>query len=408
MGPVIPSVPHVMKEADTNLNPNPSVQPDAPVPCADAPVPCEVKALNDSSNSNSCPDVPSAIKQNCHDADVRWHDPLILEFFSGKGRVTACMKQLGLSAFGVDVKPSTSVTTCLPADLSTSSGQALCREWFVSRRLAGIFATPPANSAVATAFLGELVLEAISRGVICVIGGRMDADYWQTPSWANISSHFTFVSCHDCAYEGAHERTTVFAASDRTFDRLARFCPGPSCKSSKCCADVSSDAAAYPTRLAMQVACCFAESFKHKGWTAPPSCFDAFDPRLEVPMSRAVAGTQPPASKMPPIVPEHKRVLVFRHPPGLELPCQPMQRLKTDWSVPASCSLGPRLTPDDVRLSIQRTFAPCCKPNLLLTRTPLSKSDSLKGPAIQPASSSFCVLAETSCMMAGSWGFKDL
>ena len=55
-------------------------------------------------------------------------------------------------------------------------------------------------------------------------------------------------------------------------------------------------------------------------------------------MARAVAGAQPPASKMPPIVSEHKQVWVLRHPPGVDLPCQPMQRLKSSWQVPPECS----------------------------------------------------------------------
>ena len=54
-------------------------------------------------------------------------------------------------------------------------------------------------------------------------------------------------------------------------------------------------------------------------------------------MSRAVTGAHPPASKMPPIVSEHKRVVVLRHPPGVALPCQPMQRLKVPWQVPPDC-----------------------------------------------------------------------
>ncbi|OLQ11838.1 hypothetical protein AK812_SmicGene4320 [Symbiodinium microadriaticum] len=138
-------------------------------------------------------------------------------------------------------------------------------------------------------------------------------------------------------WAGAHLGQTVFAISDRTFAKLARFCPGSSCKASSNRSTPGPSLAYYPIRLAMQIACCFAEASKHKGWLAPPSCFDAFDPRPEVPMSRAVTGAHPPASKMPPIVSEHKRVVVLRHPPGVALPCQPMQRLKVPWQVPPDC-----------------------------------------------------------------------
>ena len=305
---------------------NPNVQQEVPQAC--------LSQDNDSSNTNVQPAAQTAFKQNPSTEDVRWHDPLILEFFSGNGRVTASMKQLGLSAFGVDADPSKSVTTCLPADLSTSRGQALCREWFASPRLAGIFATPACQAEDANTFLSELLTEALSRGIVCVLGNPLDSAYWQSYSWTQVSASFSFVHCHECAYDGEHFKSTVFAVSDRMFDKLSRFCPGHACKADRSCGQLTS----YPIRLAMQVACCFAEVFQQKGWRAPPSCFDAFDSRLEVPMARAVAGTQPPASKMPPIVSEHKQVWVLRHPPGVDLPCQPMQRLKSSWRVPPECS----------------------------------------------------------------------
>ena len=84
LGPGNPNVQLLLKEADQSFTPNPDVQ-------HDVPMPCEVTAPNDSSNSNVHSAEHSAIKQNPLDADVRWHDPLILEFFSGNGRVTACM-----------------------------------------------------------------------------------------------------------------------------------------------------------------------------------------------------------------------------------------------------------------------------------------------------------------------------
>ena len=192
--------------SDLTCPSNPNVQPAVPQAC--------LSQDNDSSDPNVQPAAQTAFKQNPSAEDVRWHDPLILEFFSGNGRVTACMKQLGLSAFGVDKNPSKSVTTCLPADLSTSRGQALCREWFASPRLAGIFATPAYRADAANAFLSQLLLEALSRGVICVLGNPFDAPYWQSSSWAQVSSSFSFVPCHDCAYDGEHLRSTVFAVSD--------------------------------------------------------------------------------------------------------------------------------------------------------------------------------------------------
>ncbi|CAE7262014.1 unnamed protein product [Symbiodinium sp. CCMP2592] len=270
-------------------------------------------------------------------SDVVWNDPLVIELFAGNGRVTACLKQLGLSAAGVDRNPSKSVSFCLPADLTSARGQKLCKEWLASPRLAGIFATPPAFTAAnadAITFLLHVLSTSLTNGVLCAIANPRQSRFWQNPQWRAVASSFRFVACQECTFGGRHDDHTVFAVSDSGFDKLARSCPGPPCKVLNRCPDPGTG---YPAHLAMQVACCFAQVFVKKGWQPPSQCFDAFDPRLQVPMSRALAGAQPPASKIPPLVPEHKRVVVLRHPPGLQLPCQPMQRLTTDWLVPQGC-----------------------------------------------------------------------
>ncbi|CAE7032352.1 unnamed protein product [Symbiodinium sp. CCMP2592] len=270
---------------------------------------------------------------------VTWCDPLVIELFSGSGRVTACLKQLGLSAVGVDADKRRSISTCLQADLATPKGQELCMEWLSSPRLAGLFVTPPAHLTDATGqFLAAALLHVLGRGAVCVLAQAGDGTFWKSDCWTKVSSNFTFVSCHECAYEGNHLSTTIFAVTDRSFSKLARFCPGS--PGSPCRQERMSECplhGAYPVRLAMQLACCFAQHFVQKGWRSPPQSFDAFDPRLEVPMSRALAGAQPRASKIPPLVSEHQRVIVLQHPPGLVLPCQPMQRLSKPWPVPPQC-----------------------------------------------------------------------
>ncbi|CAE7258535.1 unnamed protein product [Symbiodinium sp. CCMP2592] len=240
-------------------------------------------------------------------SDVVWNDPLVIELFAGNGRVTACLKQLGLS------------------------------EWLASPRLAGIFATPPAFTAAnadAITFLLHVLSTALTNGVLCAIANPRQSRFWQNPQWRAVASSFRFLASQECTFGGRHDDHTVFAVSDSGFDKLARSCPGPPCQALNRCPDPGTG---YPAHLAMQVACCFAEVFVKRGWQPPSQCFDAFDPRLQVPMSRALAGAQPPASKIPPLVPEHKQVVVLRHPPGLQLPCQPMQRLTTDWLVPQGC-----------------------------------------------------------------------
>ena len=217
------------------------------------------------------------------DGDPRWHDPLVIELFAGGGRVTACLKQLRVSAVGVDADPSSATTACLKADLASAAGRDLCNEWLASPRLAGIFATPPQGlAAPALEFLSGLVPQLVRRGVLCVLCNPRDSLYWQHATWSSIAHHFSFVACQHCAFGGDHSSHTAFAVSSPGFSRLARFCSGPPCKSI-----TEPTQGAYPVRLAMQVACCFAEHFLAQGWVTPPQTFDAFDPRLEVPMSRA-------------------------------------------------------------------------------------------------------------------------
>eukprot|EP00435_Cladocopium_sp_Y103_P073783 s444_g45.t1 len=63
---------------------------------------------------------------------------------------------------------------------------------------------------------------------------------------------------------------------------------------------------------------------------------------------RAVATAQPKASKIPPIVREHKKVLILRGPPKSfnSCPVEPMQRLKAVWEVPKEIQSPVRTLPE--------------------------------------------------------------
>ncbi|CAE7253222.1 unnamed protein product [Symbiodinium sp. CCMP2592] len=173
-------------------------------------------------------------------SDVVWNDPLVIELFAGNGRVTACLKQLGLSAAGVDRNPSKSVSFCLPADLTSARGQKLWKEWLASPRLAGIFATPPAFTAAnadAITFLLHVLSTALTNGVLCAVANPRQSRFWQNPEWRTVASSFRFVACQECTFGGRHDDHTVFAVSDSGFDKLARSCPGPPCKVLNRCPD---------------------------------------------------------------------------------------------------------------------------------------------------------------------------
>ncbi|CAE7368778.1 unnamed protein product, partial [Symbiodinium sp. CCMP2456] len=74
--------------------------------------------------------------------------PVIFELFAGTGRVTACLRRLGLhSAHGIDhvVVPEAS-STPLIADLTTLEGQQLAMFWISNPLLSAVFAAPPCGT----------------------------------------------------------------------------------------------------------------------------------------------------------------------------------------------------------------------------------------------------------------------
>ena len=61
------------------------------------------------------------------------------------------------------------------------------------------------------------------------------------------------------------------------------------------------------------------------------------EPNLKV--MRAVATAQPKAAQIPPVLREHKHVIILRGSSELpaQAPVQAMQRLKQPWAVPPNC-----------------------------------------------------------------------
>ena len=74
---------------------------------------------------------------------------LVIEVFAGTGRVTACVKQLGMtSAFGTDhVRHEQAMSQIVLADLTTKAGVELLMQWFSNHRVVGLFLASPCGSA---------------------------------------------------------------------------------------------------------------------------------------------------------------------------------------------------------------------------------------------------------------------
>lgn len=111
---------------------------------------------------------------------------------------------------------------------------------------------------------------------------------------------------------------------------------------------------AYPWGLAHEIARCFALTLVKRGWSPPPTSLDNDVDLPPLKKMRAVAGVQPKASKLPPLVPEHKEVLLVAGPMSSlsKLPLFPMQRLKEPLVLPADCTSSVRTMPAESQLLI--------------------------------------------------------
>ena len=74
--------------------------------------------------------------------------PVVFEIFSGTGRVTACLRKLGVSAAHAVDHCVHDEAAALPllADLTTPEGRELCRFWLSSPLLIAVFAAPPCGT----------------------------------------------------------------------------------------------------------------------------------------------------------------------------------------------------------------------------------------------------------------------
>ena len=74
--------------------------------------------------------------------------PVVFELFSGSGRVTACLRKLGLhAAHGIDhVVVPEAASSPLIADLTTEEGQQLALFWITNPLLSAVFAAPPCGT----------------------------------------------------------------------------------------------------------------------------------------------------------------------------------------------------------------------------------------------------------------------
>ena len=146
-----------------------------------------------------------------------------------------------------------------------------------------------------------------------------------------------------CAYGSERPKWAVVAHNRKQFTKLNRCCPGESkdhCHKPWGHTDnhsfATSEETAYPLRLAGAIASAFGEALVDQGWTPPVASLDQQWDKMTLLHARVASGNQPKASKIPPLIPEHKKVIVIKGPikEMSNPPVQPMQRLKANWPIP--------------------------------------------------------------------------
>ena len=313
--------------------------------------------------------------------------PVIIEVFCGTARVTACLKELGLSeAFGVDHETGKAVATVKQLDLTLQRDQEIFLQWLRSPLLVGLFIAPSCGTCslarniklrdkngrplrgpvplrsesfpeglpglkgtnllrVSLAnrlydFVGQVVEEAIKLGLLVVVENPRSSLFWRTRFWKRVAKHFSYVAHQACAYGGSRPKWTVLASNHKCFHSISLGCPGESAwhshkpwglvRTEEGFHFSASEETAYPRGLARSIARVFADILMQHGWIPPLEQFQVCS-EANLRTMRAVATVQPKASKVPPVVREHKKILVMTAPVSAVhlIPVETMQRLKS-------------------------------------------------------------------------------
>ena len=336
-------------------------------------------------------------------------NPVILEIFCGSARVTACLKMIGLtSSFGVDHIKGKAVSTCKVADLTTQEGQQLLLTWLDAPNVEGVFLAPPCGTCslarniilrdskgrplpgpvplrshlhpegllnlspknrkrVSLAntlyeFLGKVIRIADSKGLIIVVENPRSSLFWLTKWWKSKGVKLTYTAHQACAYGSERPKWTVLAHNRHHFCKICKSCPGVGknhvhkpwgvINTQDSSHFATSEETAYPLPLAGAIATAFAKSLMDKGWQPPVDSLDLDWNSVSFAKIRASVGDQPKASKLPPIVREHKYILLIKGPQESlnQVPIKPRERLKKPWVVPHDCDSPSESVPPEAQL----------------------------------------------------------
>ena len=343
------------------------------------------KVLQTDKRSSEAPkvqEVPLEIEKIKH--------PVIIEMFCGTARVTACLKAIGLQdSFGVDHIKSKAISTVKTSDVTTKHGQEVFLEWMKAPLIQGIFIAPPCGTCslarciklrdekgrlipglvplrsakfpeglpnlspryrlrVSLAnklyeFVRRVMRLAHKGGLIIAVENPRSSLFWATRWWRDCGVPMQYTAHQACAYGSDRPKWTVVGHNRKQFMKLNRCCPGESKEHRhKPWGRTGNNSFATSEETAYSHPPCRCKRIRIRRITgksrldSPVTSLDQQWDKMTLLHARVASGNQPEASKIPPLVPEHKRVIVIKGPMHevSNPPVQPMQRLKAKWHIP--------------------------------------------------------------------------
>ena len=312
-----------------------------------------------------------------------------MEIFAGSARVTASLKQLGLtSSFGVDKFRSKNAMSAITiADLTTPEGEALLMNWLQMANVVGIFLAPPCGSAsrarqiplkkrfgqqrighgprplrsdrfpnglpnLTTSELsrvslananklyhltGKLVRWACEVGCIFVVENPQFSWFWATTFWTEVAHLALYSIFHSCQYGGSRKKKTMLAFNAAEFLAVSALCPGQSRTHrhaqwglNATNGFATADETAYPMGLARFLAIIFTKVLLNLNIKPLPDTLEQIQScsLQALQKMRATVGQQGRASKMPPLVRTYKQQLKIQGPRAILPQFSVLQRTK--------------------------------------------------------------------------------
>ena len=227
--------------------------------------------------------------------------PVVLELFSGMGRLTAQLRSRGATGSVAVDKAAIANAAAPPLHLDVCSNYQVLCSWLQSAHVLGVHLAPPLGvpQALAQAILA-IVTEAVRLGHLVSIELPASASLWSSPAGGELLKlcphHFEFCLCdfgEPCAL-------TQLASNRDAFQSLQRGLSSP-CRKPAALSNFTDRT--YPWTLAAKLADAFVP---RRLVTAPPQLASA----------RAATLSQPKASKFPAPVSEHQQVVLVTGPSG--------------------------------------------------------------------------------------------